>query len=94
MAKTIDEKVLMEERKTLEDDYKSTEEKIKLIEKELINLKSNLNAIYGAVQQVDKFIVFHKDGNRSRARDEADGIVTPGRVEGSVDGQETKSEDA
>ena len=32
MAKTIDEKVLMEERKTLEDDYKSTEEKIKLIE--------------------------------------------------------------
>jgi len=94
MAKTIDEKVLMEERKTLEDDYKSTEEKIKLIEKELINLKSNLNAIYGAVQQVDKFIVFHKDGNRSRARDEADGIITPGHVEGSVDGQETKSEDA
>ena len=41
MAKTIDEKVLMEERKTLEDDYKSTEEKIKLIEKELGNLKSN-----------------------------------------------------
>ena len=92
MAKTIDEKVLMEERKTLEDDYKSTEEKIKLIEKELINLKSNLNAIYGAVQQVDKFIVFHKDGNRSRARDEADGIITPGRVDGSTDGQETKSE--
>ena len=39
-------------------------------------------------------IVFHKDGNRSRARDEADGIITPGHVEGSVDGQETKSEDA
>ena len=37
----------MEERKTLEEDYKSTEEKIKLIEKELGNLKSNLNAIYG-----------------------------------------------
>ena len=89
---TIDEAKLLEERKTLEEDYKSTEEKIKLIEKELINLKSNLNAIYGAVQQVDKFIVFHKDGNRSRARDEADGIITPGRVDGSTDGQETKSE--
>ena len=92
MAKTIDEKLLMEERKTLEEDYKNTEEKIKLIEKQLGDLRSNLNAIYGAVQQVDKFIVFHKDGNRSRARDEADGIITPGRVDGSTDGQETKSE--
>jgi|TARA_X000000950_G_scaffold127510_1_gene159514 septal ring factor EnvC (AmiA/AmiB activator) len=72
MAKTIDEKVLMEERKTLEDDYKSTEEKIKLIEKELINLKSNLNAIYGAVQQVDKLIVMSKEGNKSKSRQEAD----------------------
>ena len=72
MAKTIDEKVLMEERKTLEDDYKSTEEKIKLIEKELINLKSNLNAIYGAVQQVDKLIVMSKEGNKSKSIQEAD----------------------
>ena len=72
MAKTIDEKVLMEERKTLEDDYKSTEEKIKLIEKELINLKSNLNAIYVAVQQVDKLIVMSKEGNKSKSRQEAD----------------------
>ena len=60
MAKTIDEKLLMEERKTLEEDYKNTEDKIKLIEKELGNLKSNLNAIYGAVQQVDKLIVMSK----------------------------------
>ena len=62
MAKTIDEKLLMEERKTLEEDYKNTEDKIKLIEKELGNLKSNLNAIYGAVQQVDKLIVMSKEG--------------------------------
>ena len=72
MAKAIDEKILLEERKTLEDDYKSTEEKIKLIEKELINLKSNLNAIYGAVQQVDKLIVMSKEGNKSKSRQEAD----------------------
>ena len=72
MAKTIDEKVLMEERKTLEDDYKSTEEKIKMIEKELGNLKSNLNAIYGAVQQVHKLIVMSKEGNKSKSRQEAD----------------------
>ena len=55
--KPIDEKMLMAERKTLEEDYKNTEEKIKLIEKELGNLRSNLNAIYGAVQQVDKLII-------------------------------------
>lgn len=72
MAKTIDEKVLMEERKTLEDDYKSTEEKIKLVEKEIVNLKSNLNAIYGAVQQIDKLIVMSKEGNKSKSRQEAD----------------------
>tara|TARA_B100000900_G_scaffold227415_1_gene193087 strand:+ start:267 stop:503 length:237 start_codon:yes stop_codon:yes gene_type:complete len=72
MAKTIDEKLLLEERKTLEGDYKSTEEKIKLIEKELVNLKSNLNAIYGAVQQVDKLIVMSKEGNKSKSRQEAD----------------------
>jgi hypothetical protein len=72
MAKAIDEKLLTEERKTLEEDYKNTEEKIKLIEKELGNLRSNLNAIYGAVQQVDKFIILSKEGNKSKAREEAD----------------------
>ena len=72
MAKTIDEKLLLEERKTLEGDYKSTEEKIKLIEKELGNLRSNLNAIYGAVQQVDKLIIMTKEGHKSKSREEAD----------------------
>jgi len=72
MAKTIDEKLLMEERKTLEEDYKNTEDKIKLIEKELGNLKSNLNAIYGAVQQVDKLIIMTKEGHKSKSREEAD----------------------
>jgi len=72
MAKTIDEKLLLEERKTLEGDYKSTEEKIKLIEKELVNLKSNLNAIYGAVQEVDKLIIMSKEGHKSKSRQEAD----------------------
>ena len=46
--------------------------KIKLIEKELGNLRSNLNAIYGAVQQVDKLIVMSKEGNKSKSRLEAD----------------------
>jgi len=70
--KTIDEKMLMAERQTLEEDYKNTEEKIKLIEKELGNLRSNLNAIYGAVQQVDKLIIMTKEGHKSKSREEAD----------------------
>mgnify|MGYP006241388015 FL=1 len=70
--KTIDEKMLMAERQTLEEDYKNTEEKIKLIEKELGNLRSNLNAIYGAVQQVDKLIIMTKEGHKSKSRQEAD----------------------
>ena len=70
--KPIDEKMLMAERKTLEEDYKNTEEKIKLIEKELGNLRSNLNDIYGAVQQVDKLIIMTKEGHKSKSREEAD----------------------
>ena len=70
MAKAIDEKILLEERKILEDDYKSTEEKIKLIEKELGNLKSNLNAIYWAVQQVDKFISLSKEDDDLKSKKE------------------------
>ena len=70
--KTIDEKMLMAERQTLEEDYKNTEEKIKLIERELGNLKSNLNAIYGAVQEVDKLIIMSKEGHKSKSRQEAD----------------------
>ena len=69
---TIDEKVLLEERKTLEEDYKNTEEKIKLFEKQLGDLRSNLNAIYGAVQQVDKLIIMTKEGHKSKSREEAD----------------------
>ena len=42
MAKTIDEKLLMEERKTLEEDYKSTEEKINLIEKNIYEMKKDI----------------------------------------------------
>ena len=71
-VKAIDEKFLMEERKSLEEDYKNTEEKIKLIEVELGKLKSNLNAIFGAVQEVDKLIMMSKEGHKSKSRQEAD----------------------
>ena len=52
----IDEKTLLEERKVLEEDFNTTKDKIVKVEKDLGNMKSNLNAVYGAIQQVDKLI--------------------------------------
>ena len=53
---TIDEKTLLEERKVLENDFNTTKERIVQVEKDLGNMKSNLNAVYGAIQQVDKLL--------------------------------------
>ena len=52
----IDEKTLLEERKVLETDFNTTKERIVQVEKDLGNMKSNLNAVYGAIQQIDKLI--------------------------------------
>ena len=57
----IDEKTLLEERKVLETDFNTTKDKIVKVEKDLGNMKSNLNAVYGAIQQVDKLIALSKD---------------------------------
>ena len=54
---SIDEKTLLEERKVLETDFNTTKERIVQVEKDLGNMKSNLNAVYGAIQQIDKLLV-------------------------------------
>ena len=54
---SIDEKTLLEERKVLETDFNTTKDKIVQMEKDLGNMKSNLNAVYGAIQQIDKLLV-------------------------------------
>ena len=53
----IDEKTLLEERKVLETDFNTTKDRIVQVEKDLGNMKSNLNAVYGAIQQIDKLLV-------------------------------------
>ena len=55
MAK-IDEKILVEERKVLEGDFNTMSDRIKQVEKDLGTMKSNLNALYGAIQQTDRLI--------------------------------------
>ena len=52
----IDEKILQEERKQLKTDFNTLSSKVTQVEKDLGSMKSNLNAVYGAIQQVDKLI--------------------------------------
>ena len=60
----IDEKTLLEERKVLEEDFNATKDKIVKVEKDLGNMKSNLNAVYGAIQQVDKLLTLVKPAEK------------------------------
>ena len=50
---SIDEKTLLAERKVLEEDFNTTKDRIAKVEKDLINMKNNINAVYGAIQQID-----------------------------------------
>ena len=54
---TIDEQTLKDERKVLEDDFNTLSNRIKQVEKDLEKMRSNLNALYGAIQQVDRLLV-------------------------------------
>ena len=56
----IDETTLLKEREVLEKDFNTTKERIVAVEKDLGNMKSNLNAVYGALQQVDKLLALSK----------------------------------
>ena len=44
------------EREVLVKDFEALQQRIKQVDMEFIQMKSNLNAVHGAIQQVDKFI--------------------------------------
>ena len=52
----IDIKTLQDERVKLKSDFDMVSGRIKQVESDLGTMKSNLNALYGAIQQVDKLI--------------------------------------
>ena len=58
---TIDENILQEELAVLKADFDKTKKQIEGIEKDLGQLRSNLNAIYGAVQQTEKLLKLSKE---------------------------------
>jgi vacuolar-type H+-ATPase subunit D/Vma8 len=60
----IDLKILQSERETLKNDFDNLTNRIAKVEKDLGSMRSNLNAVYGAIQQVDKLIkLSNGDGN-------------------------------
>ena len=62
----IDEKTLLEERKVLEADFNTMNDRIKQVEKDLGTMKSNLNALYGAIQQTDKLLAKIREGDKTK----------------------------
>ena len=52
----IDLETLKRERETLQRDYDNLNYKISETEKGLSRMKNNINAIFGAIQQVDRFM--------------------------------------
>ena len=62
----IDEKTLLEQREVLEKDFNALNDRIKQVEKDLVTMKSNLNAVYGAVQQVDKLLEILKPADKKK----------------------------
>jgi len=58
---TIDEQTLSAERLLLKKDFDNLSDKIRQFELDLGQMKGNLNALHGAIQQTDKLIKLCKE---------------------------------
>ena len=65
---SIDTNTLKSEREVLVKDFEALTNRIKQVDAELIQMKSNLNAVHGAIQQIDKLIKM-SDSNKSMPQD-------------------------
>ena len=65
----INEKILQQERKQLKTDFDTLSSKVTQVEKDLGGMKSNLNAVYGAIQQVDKLIKLDKGSIKEKEKE-------------------------
>jgi len=61
---SIDLNTLNNEREVLKKDFDNLTQRIAQVEKDLGTMKSNLNAVYGAIQQVDKLIKLSSDDTK------------------------------
>jgi hypothetical protein len=60
---TIDEQTLNTERLILKKDFDNLSDKIRQFELDLGQMRGNLNALHGAIQQTDKLIKLCKEKN-------------------------------
>ena len=65
---SIDLNTLNNEKEILKKDFDNLTQRIAQVEKDLGTMKSNLNAVYGAIQQVDKLIKL-SDGDNKMSSD-------------------------
>ena len=73
---SIDISTLKAEREILKKDFDNLTARISQVEKDLGTMKSNLNAVYGAIQQVDKFIKMNNDKEMPVEKEQALNIAT------------------
>ena len=57
----IDEKILQEEYANLKADFDKTKKQMESVEKDLVTMRNNLNALYGALQQTEKLLKLSKE---------------------------------
>ena len=57
----IDEKILQEELALLKAEFDKTKKQVESVEKEVIGMRNNLNALYGAIQQTEKLLKLSKE---------------------------------
>jgi uncharacterized protein YlxW (UPF0749 family) len=70
----IDEKLLLNEKDSLKKDFDMLQSKIKTTENSLVQMKNNLNAVYGAIQQVDKMIGVLKSDDKEMSAEKKEAL--------------------
>jgi len=76
---TITRDDLQQEREVLKKDFELLNSRITQTEKDLGTMKSNLNAVFGAIQQVDKLLAKvepKKENKMSEAKQQALNMAT------------------
>ena len=66
----IELETLNNEREILKKDFDNLTQRIAQVEKDLGTMKSNLTAVYGAIQQVDKLIKLSNGDNKMSSEKE------------------------
>jgi predicted nuclease with TOPRIM domain len=62
---SIEKNTLLNEKEVLVKDFETLQNRIKQVEKDLGTMKSNLNAVYGAIQQIDKLLKIVDDNSNN-----------------------------